>query len=134
VSQENVEIYRRIVEAFNTSDGVPDALLAPDFRIENIVTAVTDKTYYGVAGCAEWLNDLTEAYGEEPRFEIEKIVAERDDFVIARVALAGTGARSGADLRLRWIGAAWFKKGTATRLVGYANRHEALKAVGLEDG
>ncbi len=92
MSQENVEIYRRVVEAFNTSDGVPEALLAPDFRIENIVTAVTDKTYYGVSGCVEWLNDLADAYGDEPRFEIEQIVAEGDDFVIARLAFVDVSA------------------------------------------
>jgi hypothetical protein len=32
-------------------------LLAPEYRIENIVTAVTDKTYYGAAGCVEWFTD-----------------------------------------------------------------------------
>ena len=38
-----------------------------------------------------------------------------------------------APLRLRWIAVTWFHDGKATRSAGYANRHEALKAVGLEE-
>jgi hypothetical protein len=43
MSQANVEIYRRISAAFDARE-VPEALLAPAFRMENIVTAVSDKT------------------------------------------------------------------------------------------
>ncbi len=43
--EANVERYRALSEAFNDPAGAPDALLAPEFRIENIVTAVTDRTF-----------------------------------------------------------------------------------------
>jgi hypothetical protein len=126
-----------LTEATNISRGADESvvapLVAPEFRGENIVTAVTDKTYCGVAGCLEWFNDMSDAFAEGARLEIEAIIADTDDFAVARLAFVGTGARSGALLRLRWISVFWFHDGKATRSAGYANRHEALKAVGLEE-
>jgi hypothetical protein len=133
VSQENVELYRRAIDDMNTTEGVPETLLTPDFCIENIITAVTDKTYYGASGCREWVKDLSDAFAPGPRLEVEKIIVDRDDYVVGRNAFVGTGARSGAPLRLRWISVLWFDRGKATRAAGYATRSEALKALGLEE-
>ena len=108
------------------------ALVAPDFRMENAATAVTDKTYAGPPGVSEWSNDFLEAFQTCARYEVEKLIADGDDFVVARVALVGTGARSEAALRLAWIAVMWFSDGKATRAVGYLNRSDALQAVGLE--
>jgi hypothetical protein len=108
-------------------------LLAPEFTIENIVTAVTDKTYYGAAGCLEWLNDMTDTFAEGWRCQVEIIIADSDDFVVGRLAFVATGVRSCAPLDLRWIAVAWFREGRVTKMEGYANRHEALKAVGIEE-
>jgi ketosteroid isomerase-like protein len=110
----------------------PAQIIAPSFRIENVVTAVTDKTYRGAAGCIEWWRDLSDTFAAGAQYEVEAIIAETDDLVVGRMAIAGTGARSGARLRLRWINVTWFEDGKPTRSVGYASRHEALKAAGLE--
>ncbi len=40
-----------------------EELLAPDYRIENVSTAVTDRTYYGVNGVREWLGRLLRGAG-----------------------------------------------------------------------
>lgn len=132
MSQENVELFLRGAEAINARD-VPGALLAPDFRIENIITAVSDKTYHGAAGVREWLSDTFDAFAEGARYEVEEIIDDGDDFVVARVALLGNGARSGAPLHLRYVTVAWYTDGKATRAASYANRHEARKAIGLEE-
>jgi ketosteroid isomerase-like protein len=132
MSQENVELYRRCVAALDARQA-PEGLIDPDIRLENIVTAVTDKTYRGVAGVREWIRDVFDGLAETTRFEIEQIIAHGDDFVVARVALVGSGARSAAPVHLRWITAVWFSGGKVSRTVGYATRREALKAVGLEE-
>jgi|SRR5271156_1290392 len=132
MSHENVDLFLRVADAINARE-VPDALIAPDFHIENIVTAVSDKTYHGAAGAREWLSDTFDAFAEGARYEVEEIVADGDDFVVARIALVGSGARSGAPLQLRFVTAAWYSDGKAMRAASYANRHEALKAVGLEE-
>jgi hypothetical protein len=137
VSQENVELFRRIIDAANLPPGevetVLTPLLVPGLRMENATTAVTDKTYYGVAGCLEWRADLAEGFAPGARHEVEEIIADTDDFVVGRQASIGTGARSGAPLHLRWITVMWFEDGRASRTVGYNTRKEALKAVGLAE-
>lgn len=136
MSQENVEAFRRITEALNASPTDPsmvEPLLHSGYRIDNIVTAVTDKTYYGAAGIVAWFSDMADAFASGVRWEMEAVIADSRDFVVARMAFVGTGARSSAPLQLRWIAVSWFRDGRATRSVGYANRHEALKAVGLEE-
>jgi hypothetical protein len=75
---------------------------------------------------------VADAFAEGVRYEIEGIIADHDDLVVARVAFVGTGAVSGAALHRRWIAVAWFQEGKLARCAGYANRHEALKAVALE--
>jgi hypothetical protein len=135
VSRENVELMQRITEAVNAPDPGPllAPLLAPGYYIENIVTAVTDKTYYGVAGCLEWWEDTVEAFAPRPRYELEEVIAQNDDLVVARLAFIGKGAQSDAPLELRWIATTWFEDGKATRSAGYAHRREALEAVGLAE-
>jgi ketosteroid isomerase-like protein len=136
VSRENVELFRRIVDAANLpSDeiaGVLTPLLVPGIRMDNATTAVTDRTYYGVDGCVEWRADLAEGFAPGVRFEVEEIVAEGEDFVVGRQTVVGTGAGSGAPLQLRWITVMWFEDGRASRTVGYNTRRQALEALGLQ--
>jgi ketosteroid isomerase-like protein len=130
MSQRNIDLWYRAVAAINARE-VPMSLLAPELRMENLVTAVSDKTYHGTAGFRDWMNDLFDGFAEGALFEIEEIVADGDDFVVGLVRVVGRGARSGAPLVLRWVNVNWFRDGKATRSVGYASRREALKAVGL---
>jgi ketosteroid isomerase-like protein len=136
MSQENVDIYERGVAAMNAreiSDELAEELLAPGFRMENTATAVTDKTYLGAEGVREWIGDMFEAFDEDSRYETEEILADDEDFVVARNRLVGHGARSGAPVTLRWVSVAWFLDGRMTRTAGYLRRHEALQAVGLAE-
>ena len=109
-----------------------DELLAPGFCIENISTAVTDKSYEGVKGVREWIVDTSEGLDEDARYESEEILAVEDDYLVARVRVAGRGARSGAPVLRRLVSVVWFRDGKMARSVGYARRLEALEAVGLQ--
>jgi ketosteroid isomerase-like protein len=134
MSRENIELHERGIEALNArvlSDELAAETLAPGFRIENAATAITDKTYYGPEGVREWVRDIFEGFDEDARYELEEILADGDDFVVARVRLVGHGARSGAPVELRWVAATWYEDGKATRSAGYLRRSEALEAVGL---
>jgi ketosteroid isomerase-like protein len=136
MSQENVELHERAVAALNArdiSDETAAEILAPDYRIENTSTAVTDKTYLGAEGAREWITDFLEAFQEGARYEIEENIADGDDFVVALVRLVGHGARSGAPLVLRWVTVTWIRDRKMTRAVGYLSRREALTAVGLAE-
>ena len=131
MSRENVEVALRCVEAINAR-GVPEELLAPDFRIENVPTAVTDKTYYGSEGFQQWINDFFDVLDEDARHDAEPIEAG-DDHVVGKLRIVGRGSGSSAPVDLRWYGVMWIRDGKVTRLVGYATRREALEAVGLRE-
>jgi ketosteroid isomerase-like protein len=136
MSREIIDLHERGVEALNAralSDELAAETLATDFRIENAATAVTDKTYYGAEGVREWVQDIFDGLDEDARYETEEIIADGEDFVVARVRLVGHGARSGAPVELRWVSVTWYEGGKATRSGGYLRRREALKAVGLEE-
>jgi ketosteroid isomerase-like protein len=136
MSQENIELFERSTAALNPgefSDELAAEFLAPGYHIENASTALFDKTYHGVDGVREWIADIFEGLDANSRFETEEIIADGDDFVVARVRLVGHGANSGAPVTIRWMAVAWYEGGKATRGVGYVHRREALKAVGLEE-
>jgi ketosteroid isomerase-like protein len=126
-----VELAYRYGAALNARE-VPDGLLAPDFLMVNAETAVTDKTYAGVRGVIEWTEDIFEPFDSAARFEIERVVADSDEFVVTLNRISGVGARSGAPLTFRWAAVFWVRDGKLARVVGYLRRREALKAVGLE--
>jgi len=134
MSQETIERHELGVAILNRRD-LSDALaaetIAPGYRIENAATAITDKTYVGAEGVREWVRDMFEGLDEHSRYETEEILADGEDFVVARVRLVGHGARSGAPVSLRWVVVTWYEDGKATRSVGYHRRREALEAVGL---
>jgi ketosteroid isomerase-like protein len=135
MSQEIIELHERGVAALNArelSDELAAETLAPGFRVENAATAVTDKTYCGVEGLREWVRDIFEGLDDDARYETEEIIADGEDFVVARVRLVGHGARSGAPVELRWVAVTWYEGGKAARSGGYLRRREALEAVGLE--
>lgn len=61
MSQRNIELHNRGVAALNAGE-LPDELFeelcAPEFRMENTSTAVTDKSYDGAEGVREWITAL----------------------------------------------------------------------------
>src|SRR5581483_6514922 len=103
VSRRNLEAHERAVAAVNARE-VPEGLLAPDFRMENRVSAATDYVYRGERGWREWLSDLFESFADGACYAVEEIVAAGEDFVAARFLLSGTGARTHEPLELRWVG------------------------------
>ena len=75
---------------------------------------------------------LFEVFADDARYEVRKVLAVGEDFIVAAFSLSGTGARSQLPLELRWAGVTWFRDGKATRAVGYGTPEEALRAAGVE--
>jgi hypothetical protein len=87
MSQEIIELHERGVAALNArelSDELAAETLAPGFRVENAATAVTDKTYCDVEGLREWVRDIFEGLDDDARYETQEIIADGEDFVVAR--------------------------------------------------
>ena len=79
-----------------------------------------------------WLSDTLDGLDEGTRYEVEEIVADGDDFVVARMRLVEHDARPGAPVVLRRVDVIRFQRGKMSWAGGYARRREALEAVGLE--
>ncbi|MDQ4040662.1 MAG: nuclear transport factor 2 family protein [Actinomycetota bacterium] len=129
MSRENVELALRYTAAVNARE-VPEELLTPDFRIENVTTAVTDRVYHGAEGVRQWMSDFFDVLGEDARYEARPI-ADGDDYVVGDIRIIGRGAASGAPVELRHYGVMWARDGKIVRAVGYPTRRAALEADGL---
>jgi ketosteroid isomerase-like protein len=126
-SQANVEVLMRLVDAINAGP-IPRELIAPDFELTNVTTAVADASYSGYEGGLQWRRDIFDVF-DEPRFEVLEILAEGPEHVVASNRLVGRGSSSGAPLELRWTSVFWFREGKLARVIGYQRRRDALAAV-----
>jgi ketosteroid isomerase-like protein len=131
MSQENVEVVRRLVDAIN-ADAIPRDLFTPDFEVRNAVTAVTDATYVGYEGSLRWRRDLLDGV-DDARFVLDEVLATGPDYVVIANSLVGSGSSSGAPVELRWASVLWFRDNKICRTVGYNRRRHALEAVGLSE-
>jgi ketosteroid isomerase-like protein len=132
MSQENVRLYRRGIDAFNRRD--LDAFLAlahPDVVGVSRVLAVEGGTYHGHDGTREWWNNLL---GVFPAFRIE-IVSVRDagHLTVSELSNRAHGEESAAPLEESvWQVSEW-RDGQVVRWQIYENERDALQAAGLQE-
>ena len=131
MSRKNVEIAQRYTAAIDARK-VPEELLAQDFRIENVKTAVTEGVYHGPEGVRQWMSDFFDVLGEDARYE-SRTIADGDDYAVGDLRIVGRGSASGMPVELRHYGVMWIRDGKITRAVGYPTRRQALEAVGLPE-
>jgi ketosteroid isomerase-like protein len=129
MSQENVKIVRRLLEACNRREF--DAMLETGDPEIDIVTLMGG-TYRGHPG---W-RLLVEQMAEEVsgfQFVPEDLIDVGQDRVVAVTRWVGTGRTSGIALS-QTIGLVYtFRDGLVVRQESFRNRAEALKAVGLSE-
>jgi ketosteroid isomerase-like protein len=132
MSQENVEIVRVAMEAFNRRDGEGfGALLASDAEIVPVRAVLEGTVYRGPGAAAQYCAAVDDSW-ENLRWEIEEI-QDDDGWVLVLGQIRGRGRGSGAvlDVRAAWV--ARFREGLVTNFHTYTDRGEALEAVGLSE-
>jgi ketosteroid isomerase-like protein len=132
MSEENVQVMREAMDAFNRRDGERfGALLASDAEIVPVRAALEGTTYRGPDAAAQYCAAVEESW-ENLRWELEE-VRDGDDWVLGLGRIRGGGRGSGAaiDARAGWV--ARFRDGLVTSFHTYADREEALQAVGESD-
>ena len=138
MSEENVEVVRRVYEAINGGarpDAVSDELLAttfdPDVQLELPDLPGSAGTFRGYEGLRRADREFNEAV-EDVRYEALEHAASGDQ-VAFTVLVTGTGRGSGAPAEHRIGHLFELKEGRIVRWVTYANHEEALEAVGLRE-
>jgi ketosteroid isomerase-like protein len=134
MSQENVEIVRRMNAAFNSGDRaamfayyrddaeVRDLLHAPDAP-ERLIGIDALRAYW-----EQWDDAFDDFTGE-----IEEYI-DAGACVLTATRWRGKGKDSGVKIDLHTVDVVEYADGKIVRLTtGYSNKHEALKAVGLEE-
>ncbi len=132
MSDENVEIVRQLVQAFNDRD--VDAMLPlihPDAEIESLRAQLEGRAYRGREGVRQMFADFDEDW-TFVRIHTERVSASGDR-VVALGRLHARGRASGADLDVP-IGFVWtFRDGKAVHAKTFSDQDKALRAAGLDE-
>jgi uncharacterized protein len=136
MSEENVEVMRRAIEAFNGAlnrrdPDAMDAYLAPTF--EYVATGAVPGTggvYRGLEGMREFLGWLDEFSGA--RAEINELI-DAEDQVLVGWTVRGRGKQSGVESGWHFWTLWTVRDGKIVRGEGFTDRADALEAAGLSE-
>jgi ketosteroid isomerase-like protein len=134
MSQENVEIVRKLYELFASRDV---AAAFPDYADPNLELRVpplypdTPEVFRGREGAESWIQMIDEAWAEW-RFEPERYL-DAGSAVVVLARLIAEGGSSGIHLE-REVAHVWtLDNGRATNIRVYLDPAEALEAAGLRE-
>jgi uncharacterized protein len=130
MSQENLEITRRVYESLNAGDLSRLAeFVAPEIEIDLTRNVFNPQVIRGYEGIEQFGTTLNEVW-EDFRFEVEELIDAGDE-VVAALRLVGKGRGSGVPVDQRDIHVVKLRDGRAVHIAVYRDRAEALDAVGL---
>ena len=133
MSQENVEIVRRVYEAAAGRDATSlFALYDPDVELDANRMGVGDLgIYHGHEGLRKLFGEFHEVWGKI-EYDYEELI-DAGEHVVAVVRRHARGRASGVDveapLALLWT----VRGGKVVRVVWFPTREEALEAAGLSE-
>jgi hypothetical protein len=131
MSQENVELYLRVIDAFNRRD--LDALLALMDDDVEVVTriAAMEGGLHGHDGIRRWCENMFAAF---PDYDIEVVeVRDLGDVTLASLRALGHGAGSDVPFEdLLWQASRW-RRGKCVWWRAFETETEALEAAGLRE-
>jgi ketosteroid isomerase-like protein len=133
MSQENVELVRRVVES-NRSD-YREADLEPwdpNCEYTSLLGAVEPQTYRGHDGIRRYISDMADAW-EDWRNEIDEVFEAGPDTVVTTFRTRVIGKDSGAAVEERLAAVFVLSGGKVLRGRTYPSRADALEAVGLRE-
>ncbi|HEX2398346.1 MAG TPA: nuclear transport factor 2 family protein [Solirubrobacteraceae bacterium] len=131
MSDDNVEIVRRILEAWERRQSPADLL---DDRVEwvNAPEAVEPGTRRGRRAFEAAAASVTESF-QDIRLDIEEMIPVGDQVLVLGTMVV-RGRDSGAELR-QPLGQLWtVRDGRAVRFEWFADRDQALTAIGAASG
>jgi len=134
MSEENVEVFRRAVQAFNARDiAVLADLITEDYEFVPYLPAGVEKTttYRGRQGLRDYLKDADEAW-ESIQIHLDE-VRDLGDRVLAFGEMRARGRGSGiyARVPLAWV--LEFRDGKVWRYQSFGDTPEAIEAAGLSE-
>jgi ketosteroid isomerase-like protein len=134
MSQENVEVCRRVFEALGTHRDTDAALpyLDPEIELRSaIVGGAEGNTYRGHDGIRRWM-DESDATWAELRLETEELRDLGDDvLLIGQMHARGRGSGIEIDSPIAWLCSVRSRRIVRSR--GFLDPEKALEAAGLSE-
>jgi ketosteroid isomerase-like protein len=134
MSDENVEIVRRVVDATNRRDADAFvAALSPDVEWEdNLFGTEGGRTYRGAAEVRAWLKEVWEPW-ETLHMEALEVTPAPDTHVFVEFELTARGKESGAETQARFWTVSQIADGRIRSRHTFGDRQTALEAAGLAE-
>ena len=133
MSQENVQIVRRLIEAWSAHDRAAMArYLHPDAVFHSAITNVVGETFYGrdqIVG----VFDRWEKEWSAIRWEVDEYIDVDESRVVTLHRVIATGRASGVETVRDLAGVIEVRDGLVVRQWIYLDRNEALEAAGLAE-
>jgi uncharacterized protein len=130
MSQENVEIVRACLEAWQRGDeAMAMNALAPDIEINLVGAAVGGEVFHGHEGVREAVEGFDSAW-ERSEFEFGDLL-DAGDHVVVPFTHRLRGRASGIDVVARYSAVFTVRDGKIVRFRDFASRGAALEAAGL---
>jgi ketosteroid isomerase-like protein len=133
VSEQNVELHRRVIEAYNVRD--TDAFVAlcdPEIEVHSVFAAPGGAVYHGHEGVRRWHRDLDETWGDDFRVEPEAFFDLGED-TLAFSVLHGHGRQSGVEVEMPNAQVAKLRDGLIVYLKVYIHREDALSDLNVSE-
>ncbi|MDQ3729246.1 MAG: nuclear transport factor 2 family protein [Actinomycetota bacterium] len=136
MSEENVEVVRRVFEAAGRRDSAA-VLALYDLDVEwdmarGALGGVVDRdVYHGHEGLRRYFRLRSEAW-ETITDECEELI-DAGEHVISTATVRGRGRASGAEVEENQSGIWTIREGKVVRVVWFPTREAALKAAGLSE-
>jgi ketosteroid isomerase-like protein len=130
--EENVEIVRRLFDAWNRSDfDAGLALCDSDVVIDRSRSLLDARVYRGIDEVAGFTADWTATWATT-QWEIDKLIDAGDDVVVLG-RFHGRGVKSGAAVEATFAQVMTVRDGKLVRGVLFQTRADALEAAGLSE-
>jgi ketosteroid isomerase-like protein len=134
MSEENVELIRRITEAIDRRD-IDGAVAVANPSVEwedSMFWTERPRTYRGRAELREWINRVLEPW-ETIHVRAEEITETSNGRVLGFLRVTGRGSASGVETELQGWTVLWFENGLITARKIFRDRDDALEAAGLRE-
>ena len=133
MSQENVEVVRRFVEALVSGRDWQPVLadLDDDVEIDDLDISLDTQRYRGHDGFRKWIADWSDSW-ESWRIQDVEVRPAGEDRLIALFVMFVKGQGSGIDLSRHDALVCTLRAGKIAKLVYYNDQQQALEAAGPE--
>ena len=131
--EENVELYRRAVEAYNARDiEAFIALCDPSIEGQSVLRRSAAPSTTGTTGCGDSL-ETSRTNGEMRPAWSPRRTSDLGGNVLAFHLLHGRGKQSGAEVAMPFAQVVRWRDGLIVYFKGYANRDDALRDLGVAE-